>query len=342
MRSTTFLGPLMIDIEGTCLQKLEKYQLKQEAVGGVILFARHYESPEQIKELILELRSTAARDILVAVDHEGGRVQRFRTGFTKLPAAAHFLQKTEDFSEALSASELAGWLMAIELRAVGIDFSFAPVLDVDCGLSKVIGDRAFSNRPEQVGKLAIAYRQGMNRAGMAAVGKHFPGHGSVAPDSHFAIPEDNRSFAEIEAHDLIPFIMLFEAGLEGIMPAHVIYNQVDSKPAGFSEQWVGKLLRNQLKFGGAIFSDDLSMEGAACMGDYPQRAKAALQAGCDMILVCNNPAGTAAVLDGNCLQTMAESNERLSRMVGRFPVDREALMRSGEWQQAVELVTALV
>lgn len=342
MRSTTPFGPLMIDIEGISLQKWEKHQLKQGAVGGVILFARHYESPEQIKELILELRSTVGHEILVAVDHEGGRVQRFREGFTRLPAARHFLQKTGDFDEALRLSELAGWLMAIELRSVGIDFSFAPVLDVDCGLSEVIGDRAFSDQPEQVGKLATAYRQGMNRAGMAAVGKHFPGHGSVALDSHCAIPEDGRSFTEIEEHDLIPFTMLFKEGLEGIMPAHVIYNQIDEKPAGFSERWIGQLLRNQLGFNGAIFSDDLSMEGAACMGNYPQRAKAALQAGCDMVLVCNNPAGTAAVLDGNCLQSTAESHERLSRMAGQFLVDRKALLESREWQQATERVGALV
>lgn len=336
------IGPLMTDIEGKEPLEQEKNFLKQEAVGGVILFARHYDSPEQIKALICSLRAAAGGPLLVAVDHEGGRVQRFREGFSRLPAARNFLDKTDSFDEALRLSELAGWLMAIELRSVGVDFSFAPVLDVDCGISEIIGDRSFSEKPEQVGRLAAAYRRGMNRAGMAAVGKHFPGHGSVAPDSHIAIPEDERAFKLIEQHDLPPFKALIDEGLEGIMPAHIIYRQIDELPAGFSEKWLGQILRQQLGFKGVIFSDDLSMEGASCVGDYPQRARAALQAGCDMVLVCNDAEATQAVLNGNCLLSNRESSKRLETMIGRFPVDRDTLLASREWQHSVEQIGALL
>ncbi|RLA22274.1 MAG: beta-N-acetylhexosaminidase [Gammaproteobacteria bacterium] len=343
MRSTIPIGPLMTDIEGKELLEQEKNFLKQACVGGVILFARHYESPEQIKELIGSLRAAADKPLLVAVDHEGGRVQRFREGFSRLPPVRSFLDKTDCFDEALRLSELAGWLMAIELRSVGVDFSFAPVLDVDCGISEIIGDRSFSENPEQAGRLAAAYRNGMNRAGMAAVGKHFPGHGSVAPDSHIAIPEDDRAFELIEQHDLPPFKKLIDEGLEGIMPAHIIYRQIDDCPAGFSRKWIKQILRQQLGFEGVIFSDDLSMEGASCVGDYPQRARTALNAGCDMVLVCNDSDATHEVLNGNCLaQNGDESSKRLETMVGRFPVDREKLLTSKEWQQSVVQIEALL
>ncbi len=342
MRSTTALGPLMTDIEGQTILKSEKNFLKQKSVGGIILFARHYESPQQVQSLIKEIREAAGKPLLIAVDHEGGRVQRFREGFSRLPAARHFLDKTANFDEALRLSELAGWLMAIELRSVGVDFSFAPVLDVDCGISEIIGDRSFSTEPDQVASLAVAYRNGMNRAGMAAVGKHFPGHGSVAPDSHIAIPEDERTFDLIEQHDLPPFKKLIAEGLEGIMPAHIIYRQFDDKPAGFSEKWIGTVLRKQLGFKGAIFSDDLSMEGASSVGDYPERARVALKAGCDMVLVCNDSVATQEVLNGNCLAQSAASSGRLAAMLGRFPVDRKALLESKVWQQSVEQVEALL
>lgn len=342
MISTIPIGPLMTDIEGKELAEHEKAFLKQESVGGIILFSRHYDSPEQIRDLICSLRAAAGKPLLVAVDHEGGRVQRFRAGFTRLPAARSFLDKSDSFDEALRLSELAGWLMAIELRSVGVDFSFAPVLDVDCGISKIIGDRSFSENPEQVGLLTSAYRKGMNRAGMAAVGKHFPGHGSVAPDSHIAIPEDDRTFDLIAQHDLPPFKKLVDEGLEGIMPAHIIYRQIDDKPAGFSEKWIKAVLRHQLGFNGVIFSDDLSMEGASCVGDYPQRAREALKAGCDMVLVCNDSAATNEVLEGNCLEANKESAKRLEMMVGRFPVDRQKLLSSKEWQQAAKEIEALL
>jgi beta-N-acetylhexosaminidase len=342
MMPTTAIGPLMTDIEGQTLLESEKEFLKQKSVGGIILFARHYESPQQVQSLVKEIREAAGKPLLIAVDHEGGRVQRFREGFSRLPAARHFLDKTAHFEEALRLSELAGWLMAIELRSVGIDFSFAPVLDVDCGISEIIGDRSFSTEPDEVASLAVAYRKGMNRAGMAAVGKHFPGHGSVAPDSHIAIPEDERTFDLIEQHDLPPFKRLIEAGLEGIMPAHIIYHQVDDKPAGFSEKWIATILRKQLGFKGAVFSDDLSMEGASSVGGYPERARVALKAGCDMVLVCNDSAATQEVLNGNCLTQSRASSERLASMLGRFPVDRKALLESKVWQQSVEQVEALL
>jgi beta-N-acetylhexosaminidase len=342
MISTTPIGPLMTDIKGKELTENEKEFLKQESVGGIILFSRHYDSPEQIRDLICSLRAASGKPLLIAIDHEGGRVQRFREGFTRLPAARSFLDKSDNFDEALRLSELAGWLMAIELRSVGVDFSFAPVLDVDCGISEIIGDRSFSENPGQVGMLTSAYRKGMNRAGMAAVGKHFPGHGSVAPDSHIAIPEDSRTFDLIAQHDLPPFKKLVDEGLEGIMPAHIIYRQIDDKPAGFSEKWIKAILRHQLGFNGAIFSDDLSMEGASCVGDYPQRAREALKAGCDMVLVCNDSAATNEVLNGNCLEANKESPKRLEMMAGRFPVDRQKLLASKEWQQAAEEIEALL
>lgn len=331
----------MIDLEGLSLKDAEKKLLKQKAVGGVILFSRNYESPEQVQSLVDDVRNSAVKPILIAVDQEGGRVQRFRNGFTRLPAASKYLEKTGNLAAAIRLAELGGWLMAAEIRSVGIDFSFAPVLDVDCGISQVIGDRAFSENPEQVSLLANAFRAGMNRAGMAAVGKHFPGHGSIAPDSHIAMPVDERSFEEIETHDIAPFKEMIGKGLEGIMPAHVIYSKVDDQPAGFSEKWVGEILRQKLGFRGAVFSDDLSMEGAACAGSFPERTDKALQAGCDMVLVCNNRDAAEAVLQESRLEANVGSASRLCGMAGGFDISRQTLLQSADWKEAVDTIGEL-
>lgn len=339
MKSIYPPGPVMLDLAGLSLTPDEKDRLLSPAAGGLILFSRNYESPEQIARLVAEVRAIRP-ELLVAVDHEGGRVQRFRSGFTRLPPAARYASLPGDAPVALA--ETAAWLMAAELRAIDVDFSFAPVLDVECGISQVIGDRAFGTDPARAAQIALAFAAGMRRAGMAAVGKHFPGHGGVAEDSHLALPVDRRTLADIEARDLAPFRALIAAGLEGVMPAHVIYEQIDQRPAGFSPFWVRDVLRLRLGFDGAVFSDDLSMAGAAYAGGYVDRARLALDAGVDMVLVCNAPGAAEQVLD-------ALSNEapdprraaRLERMRGRFPTDRAGLLASAEWQAARELVSTL-
>lgn len=338
MKTTYPPGPLMLDVAGTELTPEDKDKLLCPAAGGIILFRRNYESPEQVAGLIREIRALRP-ELLIAVDHEGGRVQRFREGFTRLPAAARYESAS---GQGPDLAETAGWLMAAELRAIDVDFSFAPVLDVESGISQVIGERAFSSDPEAAGQLALAFVRGMRRAGMAAVGKHFPGHGGVAEDSHLALPVDHRRFDEIERRDLQPFRMLIADGLEGLMPAHVIYKQVDERPAGFSPFWLREVLRRRLGFEGAVFSDDLSMAGAAYAGGTVDRARMALEAGCDMVLVCNAPPAAEQVLDafsGEGHRT--ERSARLDRMRGRFPLSRAALLDSAEWRDATRRLAAL-
>jgi beta-N-acetylhexosaminidase len=329
----------MIDLKGTQLEPEEKEMLQHPLVGGVILFTRNYESPEQITELTENIHAVRSPNLLVSVDHEGGRVQRFREGFTALPPPSKLNEKYQhDRKQAKRLAETCGWLMAVELRSVGVDFSYAPVLDIERGISEVIGDRAFGNDPDTVSDLAASYIRGMSRAGMAATGKHFPGHGAVQADSHIACPVDERSFEDIYAEDVIPFDRLIKNGLAGIMPAHVVYSAVDPNPAGFSKFWLNEVLRNRLEFQGVIFSDDLSMEGASVAGDVVDRARAALNAGCDMALVCNDPDAAAKVLDKLGDLDNPVSHVRLARMHGRHFVNRKQLLKEREWKNAVALV----
>ncbi len=299
MTLTLPLGPVMTDVTGLKLNGDDVLRLQHPLTGGVILFARNFESPEQLKTLTASIHALREPALLIAVDHEGGRVQRFRTGFTRIPPMRLLGQQWDISPEAATVSaKNVGYAMATELVSHGVDFSFAPVLDVDWGESGVIGDRAFHQDPMVIAELGKAIMAGMAQAGMASVGKHYPGHGFVRADSHHEIPLDDRSFDEIDKADLIPFRALAKHGMTAVMPAHVIYSQVDALPAGFSSKWLKDILRNELGFDGLIFSDDLSMEGAASAGNVTQRAHAALNAGCDMVLLCNDPARADELLKG--------------------------------------------
>lgn len=341
------ISPLMLDLDNIELSEEEKDILKHPYVGGVILFTRNYESVEQLQVLVSEIRASVDNELLICVDHEGGRVQRFHSEFTRLPAIGSLcdLQGGEVDNTKLESiqqkSYQHGWLMAAEVRAVGIDFSFAPVLDIDYGVSEVIGDRSFNRDPGIISKLATYYIQGMREAGMASTGKHFPGHGAVSEDSHHEIPHDNRPKEDIWNADILPFKDLINAGLDAVMPAHVIYSELDHNPAGFSPFWLQQVLRKELAFDGVIFSDDLTMEGASVVGGYTERAEAAIQAGCDMILVCNNRQGAIEVLDRADIQQTAQSAHRLNRMKGQSFMNRSALLDSKHWAEAVEQVTSL-
>lgn len=321
----------MLDVAGPTLNQDEKEKLNHPNTGAVILFSRNYQNPEQVTELINSIRAARNGKLLIAVDQEGGRVQRFQQGFTRLPPAAYYAQAPE-------LAQPAGWLMAAELLAVGVDFSFAPVLDIDCGVSEIIGNRSFSTEPAPATRLSSSFRKGMNAAGMAATGKHFPGHGAVALDSHLTLPIDERDLNSIRAKDLAPFKQLIEEGLEGIMPAHVVYPRIDPNPAGFSPFWIQHILRKELNFNGTVFSDDLSMEGAASVGDFPERARLAQLAGCDMILVCNNPAAAEQVLDALPVSQDPVREQRLNRMQGKPQMNREQLMHSEKWQHLSTLI----
>lgn len=337
------LGPLMLDLRDAILHPDELELLKHPLVGGVILFSRNYDNPQQLSELTRQIHAVRQPPLLIAVDHEGGRVQRFRGEFTRIPPARAFGKLyDQDPKKSLHDAEKSGWLLASELLSVGVDFSFTPVLDLDTGRSKVIGDRAFHQNCDAVTEIARASIRGMKTAGMAAVGKHFPGHGYVREDSHTAVPVDNRSYEDLMMGDLIPFERLINSGLAGIMPAHVIYPQVDDKPAGFSHIWLEQVLRKRMGFHGVIFSDDISMEGAGVAGDYPQRASVALAAGCDMVLVCNNQQAVAEILDTLVVENNPASRVRLMRMHGNYTdVVWTQLRQSRAWQEAVDITAQL-
>jgi beta-N-acetylhexosaminidase len=310
----------MLGVDGLVLSAADREHLAHPMVGGVILFTRNYAHPAQLAELTAAIRALRVPALLIAVDHEGGHVQRFRDGFTAIPPMRTLGEQWDrDVAGAAREAVRLGWTIASELRAAGIDFSFGPVLDLDYGESTVIGNRALHRNPNAAAHLAAALHDGMRAGGMAAVGKHFPGHGFVAADSHTDVPVDERPLAAIVADDLVPFGVLVRQGLDGVMPAHVIYPAVDPLPAGYSPKWLQEVLRGRLGFDGLVFSDDLGMAGARGAGDIVARAEAAVAAGCDMILVCNDPDAADDLLARWAHVPRGEFLRRAARMEGRAP-----------------------
>lgn len=337
------LGPVMLDVEGVELTAEDRARLSHPQTGGVILFTRNYQSPQQLQQLVDDIHDIRTPRLIVAVDQEGGRVQRFREGFQRLPAMGLLGDLYDrDAEQALSMAQTVGWIMGSELLHYGIDLSFAPVLDLGHKISSVIGDRAFHTQPDIVVHLANALIRGLNKSGMEAVGKHFPGHGSVEGDSHHVMPFDKRSGDTIMANDVQPFRRVINTHLTAIMMAHVIYEQVDALPAGYSPYWIKQLLRQQLGFEGIVFSDDLSMSGAESVGGYPARAEASLNAGCDMLLICNNPQGADEVLDSLEGYNNPVSQLRLVRLHGRPTMKKGRLFKTPEWSQAVQRLQQFV
>lgn len=331
----------MLGLEGLELTPPEREYLCHPLAGGIILFERNYESLEQLSRLIDEIHRAREPRLLVAVDQEGGRIQRFREPFTTLPASRVLGRLyDENPKRAKRLAQTCGWLMASELRAVGVDLSLVPVLDLDRGISTVIGDRAFHSDPEAVADIGHSYMTGMTQAGMAATGKHFPGHGSVTADSHVDLPYDHREYVDIYTQDMVPFERMIHYGLAAIMTAHVVYPRIDRQPASFSRRWIKDVLRGRLGFQGVVFSDDLMMGGAQAAGKPLDRARAALDAGCDMVLVCESGAA-AEVLDGLSVQDDPVTHMRLVRMHGRHVLTRAMLMADAQYQQARDAVLGL-
>lgn len=312
------IGPVIIDLMSFTLSVEERELLQHPLVGGVILFTRNFENPGQLRALCQAIRATKTTPLLIVVDQEGGRVQRFRDGLISIPPMGDLGRLYEsNAKEALLSAEEYGLIMASELLSLGLDLSFAPVLDLNKDLNNtVVGDRAFHRQPKTVIALASALVKGMNKAGMAATGKHFPGHGSVSIDSHQAMPIDHRDFQTVLHDDLIPFTHFIQQGINAIMAAHILFPEIDDKPVGFSRRWLKEILKQQLQFKGMIFSDDLNMEGASQVGDYPERALTALDAGCDMILICNNRSGAINILD-RLPQTFYVDPTKFNLMRGR-------------------------
>jgi beta-N-acetylhexosaminidase len=333
------LGPLMIDLEGTAITPEERGLLRHPLVGGVILFTRNYANPAQLTELVAGIHAERSPPLIVAVDHEGGRVQRFRPGFSRLPPARRIGHEFDlDPRAGIELARRMGWLMAAELRAHGIDISFAPCVDLDYGVSEVIGDRAFHSRADAVGQLAVAYMHGMRDAGMAATAKHFPAHGAVVADSHLSLPVDRRELVDL-ADDLAPYRRLIANGLPAVMVAHVLFPAVNPAPASLSSTWIRDVLRGELRFQGVVFADDLSMGGAAAAyGDVVTRARNALAAGCDMVPVCNNRASVIALLDQLDVEPEPTSRLRLVRLHGRDGLSRQELTALPEWTRSQELL----
>lgn len=332
------LGPLMIDLAGTTVAAGERELLRHPLVGGVILFTRNYADPAQLGALVSAIHAERSPPLIVAVDHEGGQVQRFREGFSRLPPARRIGHEYDlDPRAGLALARALGWLMAAELRAHGVDISFAPCVDLDYGVS-FIKDRSFHAQAEAVAQLSLAWMQGMRDAGMAATAKHFPGHGAVVADSHLTLPVDRRTLQDL-AGDLTPYRRLIANGLPAVMAAHVLFPAVDPAPAGFSSRWIRDVLRGDLGFQGVVFSDDLSMGGAAAAyGDVVARARQALSAGCDMLPVCNNRASVIELLAHLDVDPRPASSLRLVRMHGRAGPGRAALEASPEWARARELL----
>jgi beta-N-acetylhexosaminidase len=335
------MGPLMLDVSGYELTLEEIDILDHPLVGGLILFSRNYHDQKQLSDLVRHIRSVTRNDLLIATDHEGGRVQRFRDGFSEIPAMGSIaLQSHENVQRSDYLCEQFGWLMAAELLAFDIDISFAPVLDIH-GVSEVIGDRSFHQKPEEIVQLASGFIKGMHRAGMSATGKHFPGHGNVLEDSHIAMPVDKRSKEDIFALDMEIFKAIHQQGLlDAVMPAHVIYPDVDDLPAGFSQKWIKQILRQELDFNGVVFSDDLSMQGAVQMGNIVDRAELAIEAGCDMVLVCNDPKGASKVIDGlpSDMGLHIDSLDRIKSLRKTAGLDFSSLKKSKDYQVASKVL----
>jgi beta-N-acetylhexosaminidase len=336
-------GPVMLDVAGADLTDDDRARLLHPLVGGVILFARNYSSPDQLQRLTREIHALRQPPLLIAVDHEGGRVQRFRNEFTVLPAMRELGAIWDgDRARAKRLAQHVGYVLAAELRAHGVDLSLAPVLDVDHGNSSVIGDRSFHSDFHAIGDLALGLVHGLKQGGMSSVGKHFPGHGHVAADSHLETPVDERTYAAIAACDIQPFRRLIENGLGGIMPAHVLYPAVDDKVAGYSTTWLKQILREELGFDGMIFSDDLSMAGASGAGSMAQRAHAAFDAGCDMVLVCNNPQAADELLADLEYKIPPIALARLARIHGRGgPESPEQLRHDRDYLDSVAAVKTI-
>ena len=337
------LGPVMTGIAGSELDRVESEVLRHPGVGGVILFSRNYRCRRQLRVLCDAIHALRQPPLLIAVDHEGGRVQRFRDGFSALPAAARY-GRLHDLDPGLACriARAGGWVMAVELRAAGVDFSFAPVLDLGRGASAAIGDRAFHRDPDVVTTLARAFLAGMRDAEVGGIGKHFPGHGGVAVDSHHALPVDRRSYEDLLLSDLVPFERLAASELAGVMPAHVVFECLDDRPAGFSRRWIGDVLRGGLGFEGVVFSDDLDMAAAAVGGDHVDRARAALEAGCDMVLVCNDWPAAVAVVEGLKTGPDPVRAARMARLHGRGATSFEKLASNASYRSAVAGLSSLV
>ena len=331
----------MVDIAGTELCAEDVRVLSHPLVGSVILFTRNYRDPAQLAALTAAIRALRTPHLLVAVDQEGGRVQRFREGFTRLPAMRLLGRRfDEDKRDAVGLAQSVGWLMASELRAVGVDFSFAPCVDLDYGVSEVIGDRALHSDPDAVAALAVAILTGMREAGMPAIGKHFPGHGAVVADSHVTLPVDRREFVDLEA-DLRPYRPLIDNNVAGIMAAHVVYPAVDALPASLSQRWINGVLRGEMGFHGCVFADDLSMAGAAAFGDVIARAKLALAAGCDVLPICNARHSVELVLEALGANVgSAASQARLVRMRARGEVPAD-LRGNRRWRETASRIAGL-
>jgi beta-N-acetylhexosaminidase len=332
------LGPLMVDVAGLELTPEDRDVLRHPLVGSVILFTRNYSSPEQLSRLVADIHAVRSPALVVGVDQEGGRVQRFRAGFSALPPLRRIGHAYDlDPRQGLVLARCMGWLMAAELRAHGVDLSFAPCVDLDYGVSEIIGDRAFHAKATVVAELATAYMAGMKDAGMAATAKHFPGHGAVVADSHLTLPVDRRGWNQL-TDDLAPYRRLIANGLPGVMVAHVLFPAVAPQPASLSRRWIQNALREELRFEGAIFTDDLSMGGAAEYGDIVARASAALTAGCDVLPVCNDRASVAKLLDELDWEIQPSSHLRLVRMRGRSAPEREALYAGDAWRASQDLL----
>ncbi len=333
------LGPLMIDLAGTSITAEDRELLHHPLVGGVILFTRNYVDPEQLTELVSDIHTVRNPPLIVAVDQEGGRVQRFQKGFARLPPArliGHAFD--QDPKGGVELARRTGWLMASELRAHGVDISFAPVVDLDYGVNEAIGTRAFHKRADIVGQLAVAYMHGMRDAGMAATAKHFPGHGAVTADSHHVLPVDRRELVDM-ADDLAPYHRLIANGLPSVMVAHIVFPAVDAAPSSLSSSWIRDVLRGELRFQGVVFADDLSMGGAAAAyGDVVARAEKALAAGCDMLPVCNNRASVVKLIEGLKVDPEPASRLRLVRLHGRDRLSRQELTALPDWARSQELL----